>query len=99
MPKDVPAKDFWSVIVYSMKTKGFIRDMSEIGLATRDEKNMKVNEDGSFDIYFGPEAPNGYENNFIPTGGEDFFLLFRLYGPTSPDYFPNWKLNDVELLE
>ena len=99
VPKDVPAKDFWSVIVYSMKTKGFIRDMSEIGLATRDEKNMKVNEDGSFDIYFGPEAPNGYENNFIPTGGEDFFLLFRLYGPTSKDFFKTWKLNDVELLE
>ena len=77
VPIDVPVKDFWSVIVYSMKTKGFIRDMSEIGLATRDEKNMKINEDGSFDIYIGPKAPKGYENNFIPTGNEDFFLIFH----------------------
>jgi len=97
VPKDVPVKDFWSVIVYSMKTKGFIRDMSEIGLATRDEKNMKQNEDGSFDIYFGPKAPKGYENNFIPTGNEDFFLIFRLYGPKTKDFYKSWMLDDVEI--
>ncbi len=96
VPKDVPVKDFWSVIVYSMKTKGFIRDMSEIGLATRDEKNMKANDDGSFDIYFGPKAPMGFENNFIPTGGEDFFLIFRLYGPKTKDFYKSWMLTDVE---
>lgn len=95
VPNDVPAKDFWSVIVYSMKTKGFVRNMPEIGLATRDEKNMKANEDGSFDVYFGPEAPEGYENNFIPTGGEDFFLLFRLYGPESMNFHKTWTLGDV----
>ena len=95
VPKDVPVNDFWSAIVYSMKTKGFIRDMSEIGLASRDEKNMRANEDGSYDIYFGPKAPKGYEKNFIPTGNEDFFLIFRLYGPKTKDFYKNWMLTDV----
>jgi len=95
VPKDTPAKDFWSVIVYSMKTKGFIRDMPEIGLSTRDIETMQTNEDGSWDIYFGPEAPQGMESNFIPTGGEDFFLIFRLYGPESKDFYKNWMLGDV----
>ena len=80
VPADTPVKDFWSVIAYSMKTKGFINGQPEIGKATRDEKDMVKNADGSFDIYIGKKAPKGMESNFIPSGGEDFFLLFRLYG-------------------
>ncbi|MCP4388917.1 MAG: DUF1214 domain-containing protein, partial [Gammaproteobacteria bacterium] len=95
VPKDTPVKDFWSVIVYSMRTKGFIREMPEIGLSTRDVDTMQANDDGSWDIYFGPEAPPGKESNFIPTGGEDFFLIFRLYGPESKDFYKTWMLGDV----
>ena len=95
IPAKVPAKDFWSVIVYSMKTKGFIQNQAEIGLATRDTANMKVNADGSYDVYFSPKAPEGQEKNWIPTG-EDFFLIFRLYGPESKDFFKTWSLGDVE---
>ena len=95
VPADTPVKDFWSVIAYSMKTKGFIRNQPEIGKATRDEKNMVKNADGSFDIYIGKEAPEGMESNFIPSGGEDFFLIFRLYGPESKDFFKTWQLGDV----
>lgn len=39
---------------------------------------MKYYADGSFDIYFAPEAPKGYENNFIPTGDEDFYKTWVL---------------------
>jgi hypothetical protein len=99
VPKDTPVKDFWSVIAYSIKTKGFIRNQPEIGKATRDEKDMVKNDDGSFDIYIGKEAPKGMESNFIPSGGEDFFLIFRLYGPESPTFFKTWKLNDVEKIK
>jgi hypothetical protein len=31
----------------------------------------------------------------IPTGGEDFFLLFRLYGPETKDFYKFWELGDV----
>ena len=44
-----------------------------------------MNDDGTIDIYFAPEAPKELESNWIPTG-EDFFLLFRLYGPDQPSY-------------
>lgn len=36
-----------------------------------------------------------FEVNWIPTG-EDFFLLFRLYGPDKPLFEKSWKLADVE---
>ncbi len=95
VPADTPAEDFWSVIVYSMKTKGFITDRDRVGLATPDLPDMQVNENGSADVYFAPKAPEGLESNWIPTG-EDFFLLFRLYGPSEGWIESGWRLPDVE---
>jgi hypothetical protein len=98
VPKDTPAKDFWSVIVYSMETKNFVRNVDRVGLSSRNTDTMQANDDGSYDVYFAPESPKGYESNWIPTG-EDFFLLFRLYGPESKDFYKNWVLGDLEKVE
>ncbi|MDX2320797.1 MAG: DUF1214 domain-containing protein [Moritella sp.] len=95
VPKDTPAKDFWSVIVYSMETKGFVRNAKRVGLSSRNKETMQVNSDGSYDVYLGPKAPKGKESNWIPTG-EDFFLLFRLYGPESKTFYKTWVLGDIE---
>jgi hypothetical protein len=59
---------------------------------------MQKNEDGSYDIYFGPNPPKGMESNCIPTG-EDFFLLFRLYGPETKDFYKTWTLGDLEKIQ
>jgi len=95
VPKDTPAKDFWSAIVYSMKTKGFVEDAKRVGISSRDKDTLKFNDDGSVDLYFAPEAPTGLESNWVPTG-EEFFLLFRLYGPDKPLFEKTWVLDDVE---
>ena len=95
VPKDTPAKDFWSIIVYSMKTKGFVEGAPRVGISSKDLGKMKVNADGSADVYFAPKAPAGLESNWIPTG-EDFFLIFRLYGPGKPLFDRSWTLDDVE---
>ena len=98
VPKDTPAKDFWSVIVYSMETKGFVRGVDRVGLSSRNADTMQANDDGSYDVYFGPSAPKGMESNWIPTG-EEFFLLFRLYGPESKTFFKTWTLGDLEKIK
>ncbi len=95
VPADTPAKDFWSVIVYSMRTKGFVEGVDRVGLSSLELSKMKKNDDGSVNIYFAPQAPEGLDNNWVPTG-EDFFLLFRLYGPDKPLFEKTWTLNDVE---
>ncbi len=95
VPKDVPAAQFWSAIVYSMKTKGFINNASKVGLGSVHNADLKQNEDGTIDIYFGPKAPEGMESNWLPTG-EDFFLIFRLYGPEKALFDKTWTLPDVE---
>ncbi len=98
VPKDTPANDFWSAIVYSNKTKGFIKNAPRLGLSSRNTDTMIANEDSSYDVYFGPNPPKGMEANCIPTG-EDFFLLFRLYGPKTKDFHKTWVLGDVEKLK
>ncbi|MGD8699932.1 MAG: DUF1214 domain-containing protein, partial [Gemmatimonadales bacterium] len=61
--------------------------------------NPEVNADGSVDVYFGPQAPKGKENNSIITDpDEGFFLVFRFYGPTEGYIDKTWVLNDLELL-
>ncbi len=95
VPADTPAKDFWSVIVYSMKSKGFIEGASSVGLSSVNIDKMKKNADGSVDLYFAPSAPAGMASNWIPTG-EDFFLIFRFYGPQEPLFEKTWLLSDVQ---
>jgi hypothetical protein len=49
---------------------------------------MIQNSDGSYDIYFGPETPDGQENNWGQTvPGKSGETLFRLYGRWSPDRY------------
>ena len=97
VPADVPVRDFWSVIAYSMKTKSMIPNPVRAGLSSYDKPRMRMNADGSVDLYLGPQPPVGKETNWIPTG-EDFFLLFRLYGPAE-GFAEAWKMPDVELMK
>jgi hypothetical protein len=30
-------------------------------------EGIKINDDGSFDIYFGPKPPDGFEKNWLQT--------------------------------
>lgn len=47
--------------------------------------DLITNEDGSANIYMGPDAPKGKEKNWIPTvAGKAWFPYFRLYSPNRP---------------
>jgi hypothetical protein len=98
VPADAPAKDFWSAIAYSFATHGFIEGGERVGISSLDKDSLKVNEDGSIDIYFAPGAPEGQESNWIPTK-EAFWIVLRLYGPEEPKIIKSWKLPDVEKIK
>ncbi len=66
-------------------------------MVTSQNKNLIVNQDGSVDVYFGPEAPSGMENNWIQTiPNKGWNTLFRLYGPLEPWFDKTWKLSEIE---
>jgi len=96
---NVPARDFWSVVVYDLESAAWIRDMPKVGVASSSE-GVVVNEDGSVDIYFGAKAPDGLAANWIPTEkGRRFFLLFRFYGPEPGAFDGSYELNNIEKID
>jgi len=98
VPANVPARDFWSVIVYSKKTKAWIyNDENKVGISSYDKDKLTLNDDGSVDLYFSKTAPEGKEANWIPTNGEDFVLIFRFYGPEEGFFDKSFQLDDVQL--
>jgi hypothetical protein len=57
-----------------------------------------VNQDGSVDVYFGPKAPSGKENNWIQTiPDKGWFMILRLYGPLDPWFNKTWRPGEIEL--
>jgi hypothetical protein len=55
---------------------------------------VQKNADGSVDVYFGPEAPEGKEANWVPPDPKRRFeVIFRLYAPTKPLFDKSWVLS------
>ena len=70
------------------------------GIRSLDSDKLIQNDNGSFDVYFGPEAPEGYESNWIKTNeGDGWFVLFRFYSPSAEYYEKNWQLPNIELVK
>lgn len=97
VPKDAPANQFWSITAYDNDTKCIIQNeqgKSDISSAMED---IKIEDDGSTQIYVGSEAPKGYENNWIQSNPEKgFFVYLRLYGPLEAYYDKSWIMPNVK---
>ncbi len=102
IPADVPAENFWSIVVYDAETRSMIKnDVQPLpAIRSLDSDKLIQNENGSYDVYFGPESPEGYENNWVKTNeGDGFFIYMRFYSPTEAYYDKSWQLPMVEKLE
>jgi hypothetical protein len=97
IPAKMPVKQFWSLIVYDYANWAFIKDPTErVGLSTYNMAQMKKNEDGSVDIYFGPKPPEGLESNWIPTQGKKPLPMLRFYGGDETFWNKTFVMPDVE---
>ena len=81
-----------------MKSRSFINS-PKITVSSNDE-DVRVNKDGSFDLYLSPEPVKGFEaNTVIMNPKEPAFLCFRFYGSKPELWEDNWKLGDPELVK
>jgi hypothetical protein len=97
LPPNPPAKDFWAVTLYDTQTRSQLRTSQPYPSVGSQTDGIKANEDGSFDIYFGPKPPKGFEGNWLETiPGKSFFLALRLYGPLDPWIEKKWRPSEVE---
>jgi hypothetical protein len=100
MPPHIPAKDFWSFTLYDNQTRSMLQTDQQFPAVGSLTKGLLVNVDGSVDVYFGPKAPNGKENNWVQTiPGKGWNTLLRLYGPLEPWFDKTWRPGEIELAE
>lgn len=98
LPPDVPAKDFWSVVVYDPQTRSELQTGQP--LPSRSSENNRdelvYNDDGSIDLIFGPEPPEQNRGNWIQTvPSKSWYAILRLYGPLQPWFDKTWIPNDI----
>lgn len=100
IPANVPAKDFWSVVIYDPQTRSELQTSQPFPSKNNKRDKLRTNEDGSVDLWFGPKAPAGKEANWIETRpGKGWFAILRLYGPLEPWFEKTWKPGDFELVK
>ena len=99
IPANVPAKDFWSLVVYDTQTRSELQTSNPFPSLNNRRNPIESNADGSVDVYFGPKAPQGKESNWIETvPGKSWFVILRLYGPLEPWFDKTWKPGEIELI-
>jgi hypothetical protein len=100
VPANPPAKDFWSFTLYDNQTRAMLQTDQQFPAIDNNKDGMIKNADESYDVYFGPVAPKGQENNWIQTvPGKGWNMIFRLYGPLEPWFEKTWRPGDPELVK
>ena len=66
--------------------------LGHVGDRTALRDTVVPDDDGGFTIWFGPEAPEGQEANWIQTvPGKSWFPMLRLYGPLEAWFDKTWR--------
>jgi hypothetical protein len=96
VPASAPVQQYWSATAYDGATHALIRHTPWSSRSSTSYE-LTANADGSVDIYFGPQAPEGRSSNWVPTKAcSTFEVIFRLYGPEQALFDKTWKLPDIE---
>jgi len=91
-----PVGQFWSITLYDNVTRGpVITDQGAADISSR-KPDLVTNGDGSVDVYFGPQKPEGAANWIKTNPGKGWFPYFRFYAPQQAYFDKTWQLNDVE---
>lgn len=100
VPANPPMKDFWSFTIYDNQTRSMLQTDQQFPGIDSNKEGLVQNDDGSWDIYIGPEPPEGFENNWIQSvPGKGWSTIFRLYGPLEPWFDGEWYPSDAVLVE
>ncbi len=100
IPADVPAQDFWSVVIYDPQTRSELQTDTPFPSLNSKRDALTQNADGSTTVHFSPEKPVGEGVNWIQTvSGTGWFTLLRLYGPLEPWFEKSWRPGEIERMQ
>ena len=90
-----PVNEFWSLAVYNDKALFAENTVKKYSIGSRD--NLKLNKDGSLDIYLQKNNPGKAKNsNWLPVPAGNFMLVFRAYSPKEEMVSKEWKLSEIK---
>lgn len=101
LPKDIPAKAFWSLTLYDNQTRSMLQtpqNYPRAGSQNYPTPAAEAAADGSTVIYFAPEKPEGVaDGNWIQTDpAKGWFSLLRLYSPLPSFFDKSWRPSEIE---
>lgn len=97
LPPNIPARHYWSVILYDSQSRLMIQNDQLWPSVYSNSKTLEINQDGSIDVLFSPNAPGGKENNWVKTiPGKTWYLILRLYGPMESWFNKRWRPGEIE---
>ncbi len=100
LPANIPVKDFWAVTMYDTQTRSQLQTDQQFPTLDSYREGIKTNTDGSMDIYFAPQAPQGQQSNWLQTvPGKSWFIALRMYGPLEPWLDQSWRPGEIELVK
>lgn len=93
-----PVDGFWSLTMYDKDYFFVDNPLSRYSISPR--QNLKVNADGSTDLYIQKDSPGqDKESNWLPAPDGNFILMFRAYWPrqTNPSILDgSWMIPAVQ---
>ena len=104
MPREIPAKQFWSITLYDNQTRSMLQTEQRFpraGSQSYPTPAAVADGDGTTTVYLGPKRPEGVkEGNWIQTvPGKGWFTILRLYSPLEPFFDKSWRAEEIEELK
>jgi hypothetical protein len=100
LPPNVPVNNFWAVTLYDTQTRSLLQTSQPFPTVGSQSEGFQKNADGSYDVYFGPKAPEGKESNWLETiPGKSWFTILRMYGPLEPWINKTWRPSEIGLVK
>jgi hypothetical protein len=104
LPKDIPARAFWSLTLYDNQTRSMLQTPQKYpraGSQSYPTPAATPEADGSTIVYFAPQKPDGVaDGNWVRTDPEKgWFTILRLYSPLPSFFDKSWRPSEIEAVE
>ena len=98
MPPNIPAKDFWSLVLYDTQTRSELQTDQQFP-SLGSQKNGLVDERRQVGrrLLRPQGARQATRANWVQTvPGKGWFVILRLYGPLEPWFDKTWQPGEIE---